>query len=258
MAICASCGNTFDPPPKSRRRTCSRSCAVALAWKDPDKSAKRRASILLARRTPESRAASTAANNRRWAKPGERERMSEWNRRRWADPAIKTSLSYSIRAAALTPERRKKASLERAAAWQDPEVRSRMMAGMIAAHQRPEHRALMSAALRARWQDPVKRLPLLAAVRRNSVLARGRPRPNRRKLHHKDIPVKKILVVKSMPAPLSKDQARSAQKARLQVLRRGGRMRPTQDLNEVIAKSSAPIKRYPTGVPKDWKPSWME
>ena len=163
--ICEECGAAFERRgPKSKRRTCSRSCAAAAAWKnDPGR---RIASIKIARRTPESRAMSTAANNLRWSRPGEREKLAEWNRKRWADGRVKRRLSRAI-SRSWTPERRAQASEIRRLEWaHDAAYRAATVAGIRRSKSSPEARALFSELLRARWQDSVWREKWTEGMRR--------------------------------------------------------------------------------------------
>lgn len=175
-STCQNCGIEFTPPPDNKaRRSCSRSCAVALAWKDPESSARRRASIEKARRTPESRARSVAANNRRWARPGEREKLSERNRKMWAKPRMRKKLSKAIRAAQGTPEQRAFYSRMRTAQWADPEYRRKTIEGIQRSKGSPEARALFSKLLRERWTDPAMRAKYTAAnANRNNPEHRAR------------------------------------------------------------------------------------
>lgn len=164
---CENCGTEFLA--YTKRRSCSRSCAVALAWKDPEKSAKRRASITAVRRRPESRAASTAANYWRWCQLGAREKMAEQSRQRWAKPRMRKKMSKAIRAAQGTPEQRAFYSEMRTAQWaNNPEYRRKVVEGMRRHHTSPEARANFSILLTERWKDPEIRAKMVAANRRNA------------------------------------------------------------------------------------------
>jgi hypothetical protein len=168
--VCAECRKSFEVPIvldtngkhrlPSKRLTCSRSCAVALAWKkDP---AKRLASLKRCKQTPEEMDRIKRHNETRWAKEGERERLSEWNRRRWAKPAVKAKLSAAIRKAQRRPEVRAAASITRMDLWRTPEYRNKNVAAIQRAHGSPEYRAKFSEMLRERWKDPVWRAKVSA------------------------------------------------------------------------------------------------
>lgn len=178
MTNCENCGKPFEPPPKNRRRrSCSRSCGVVLAWKDPASADKRRATITAVRRTPASRAASTNANNRRWALPGEREKLSERNKEMWAKPKMRKKLIAAVTAVNSTPEKRIFYSNFRRDAWADPAAREKILEAMRRSKGTPEARALFSQLLRERWNDPVMRAKYTAANHnRNSPEHRARLR----------------------------------------------------------------------------------
>lgn len=169
---CEHCGAEFEPPAKNpRRRTCSRSCAVALQWRDAAVRERRTISQSAAHRTPEARARTVATNHRRWARPGEREKLSQRNREAWADPATRERLSQAIRARQSTPEMRRFYSEMRKAMWRDPIYRARVTEIVRASHRTDEYRALFSALLRERWKDPVWREKWSAATRRRYAKA---------------------------------------------------------------------------------------
>ena len=158
---CAVCHAVFTPPPGSKRTTCGRSCQVALAWKDPEKAARRIASLKADRAKPERQAVLARLNDKRWARPGEREKLSELNRQRWASGEFNGARI----AAAWTPERRAASSEMRRRQWaQDEAYRRKTTEGIRRALQSPEYRARFSALLKARWQDPAWRAKYLAGI----------------------------------------------------------------------------------------------
>lgn len=153
MTVCASCGKPFDRPAGSQRRTCSRSCAVSLGWRNA--SPEVRAARCEANSVAQIRAGAGARlNTMRWARPGERERSAEKNRERWADPDYKARVSAAISAAHQSAEGRRVLSAAALKRWADPAIRERMLAGMVRSHQSPRHRRLMSRIRKLQWQDP--------------------------------------------------------------------------------------------------------
>ena len=152
--ICEHCNVEFDPPTaKSRRRSCSRSCAIALSWNTNRAQRVRSISAAHKRRGP----AQAEMNRQRWARPGEREKLSERNRQEWADPISRERRSAAIQRAHSTPEKRQFYSDLRRAMWRDPVYRARVTQIVRESHQTPEYRALFSALLVERWKDPVLR-----------------------------------------------------------------------------------------------------
>lgn len=253
-AACIVCGAGFALPPKrktsdKRRQTCSRSCAVALAWKNQDSRAKRIASIKAERNTPGAKARAARINRERWARPGEREKLARRNRERWADPSIREAMSAAIRAVQGTPEMRAHYSQMRRRQWaEDQSYRERTVEGIRRSKGSPEARALFSILLKARWRDPARRAKYMTAVRSNSKLAAGVPRPSRRKTNVVDVPVPQF----------TKDEKRSLERARLAVIRMAKRNRSTDaDLAAIAAAYKGPIKKYPSGAHSGWRPSWM-
>ncbi len=164
MSLCEQCGATFEPPRKSKRRTCSRSCHAALGW------ARNRGSRLASISAAQKRRSAeiVAQNHRRWARPGEREKLSQRNREAWTNPATREKLSAGIRKAQSTPEKRQFYSDMRRALWRDPAYRARVTEIIRTTHRTEEYRALFSALLRERWQDPVWREKWIAAMRRRA------------------------------------------------------------------------------------------
>jgi len=172
---CAYCGKPFEPPPKNQgKRTCSRSCAVAISWRDPVKAEKRIQSLKRVQSTPEAIQRTVDANNRRWAQLGEREKLADRNRRDWADPEHKSKRSAAIKEARNRPEQREKYSRMRTEQWTDPEYRQKVTDAVNAAYQKPEVKKKLSGLLSARWQDPVWKLRQIA------VNGMRKPRGNRR------------------------------------------------------------------------------
>ena len=126
--VCIVCLELFQRLPKSRRRTCGRSCQVALAWTtNPEK---RTAGIAASKTRPDQQEILARINAKRWADPQEHENLSIDNRERWADKTIARQRSRSIKAA-WTPEKRQKAAERKTAEWtaKSPEERQ--------AHMRP-------------------------------------------------------------------------------------------------------------------------
>src|SRR5690242_18437398 len=96
--FCENCGTSYERAKGSRRRCCSRSCAISLAWKDPEARARREASIKAACNTPENRKRITGQNYRIWDRDdGRRERLAQLSRERWSDPVYKRKVSKTIR-----------------------------------------------------------------------------------------------------------------------------------------------------------------
>jgi hypothetical protein len=177
MSICANpaCGKEFERKPTSKRTTCSRSCAVALSWRDPKAKAARSKSIKAQKATPEARQQQREQNERLWADPKQHERLSEWNRQRWADPTISAQTVASIKAA-FTDERKAAISEQRRAEWADPEIRAMRMASLRRAFSTPEWRAQFSERLKARWRDPIMREKYIRGITRFQALPANRQR----------------------------------------------------------------------------------
>ena len=117
MALeCVMCGAVYDRPRKSKRRTCSRSCAVALSWLAPGVAEARARINSISHSTPEAIERTRKVNLERWSDPKERERLSQLNEQRWGDPTYKAEVSAQIRAA-WTPEIRGKASKQKQEYW---------------------------------------------------------------------------------------------------------------------------------------------
>jgi hypothetical protein len=171
VLACKACHAEFERAPKSKRITCSKSCGVALSWRDPAAKERRASGIRAQRATPEGKANTQARNATRWARPGERERLSESNRRRWADPIAAAETAAALKAVNGSAENREKARQARQAAWDDPETRERYLEGIRRSKSDPASRERFSVALRERWKDPVWRGKLLAATRRNAKKA---------------------------------------------------------------------------------------
>lgn len=257
MALCENCGTEFATPTSNpRRRSCSRSCAVALSWKNSDTAARRQASIKAQKNTPEGRAQSTESNNKRWSIPGQRERLSDWNRERWADPKTREELSAAIKATHSTPEMRAFYSQLRTADWARPSYREKMIAAVRAHHGTPEARAKFSVLLRGRWQDPILRPKYLAGVRANAAKMKGVPRGLRKRLvvH---VPIPEMKVHRTRAEIMAE---RRVQALAMKVRRARFKSAPkstSKELVEIAARSRVTIKRYPMGAALGWKPSWM-
>lgn len=105
MLYCENCNEIYDRALKSKRRTCSRSCAVSLSWKDERARIQRTISITEAVNKPANRARISKENRKRWSRDGEREKLSALNKSRWANPEFKAKTSAAIQDA-WTPEAR--------------------------------------------------------------------------------------------------------------------------------------------------------
>lgn len=130
ILACRHCHVAFERPKKSKRRCCSRSCAIAWSWTRPGAAEKRRAGLRAERSTPEARERQSHRSRQRWDRPGERAKQAERNRRRWADPETRDAMSAALRQAQGTPERRAKYSAIRREAWADPAFREKTVAGI--------------------------------------------------------------------------------------------------------------------------------
>lgn len=170
---CAQCGKPFTVTAKLRtdnngarfpkRKTCSRTCAVALSWRNPETAKTRSAGIRKSKATPEAQAWQIEHNQKRWSREGERDRLSEQNRQRWADPVFRKKLSAAIRTSHNKPEARARFSKIMRAMWNDPGKREQWIANIRAAKSSPNARAAFSAALRERWKDPIWRVKFRSA-----------------------------------------------------------------------------------------------
>lgn len=109
MLCCEICGDAYDRPEKSKRRTCSRSCAVSLSWKNDASRSDRCAAIKEAVNKPDNVRRIVNLNHKRWTDESERERLAALSRERWADPAYKEKTSAAIREV-WTPEKREEYS----------------------------------------------------------------------------------------------------------------------------------------------------
>jgi hypothetical protein len=141
IPVCVVCHKEFERSRKSKRVTCSRSCAVSLSWKNEGTKEARVNSIKIERRTPEARARATRINNERWSRPGEREKLSKQNRERWADPEQNLKQSVAIAKAQRSPERRKAQSEAISKRWNDPGGREKLVMGRHKVLQDPDTRA---------------------------------------------------------------------------------------------------------------------
>lgn len=253
MKTCEACGKEFEAA--TTRRTCSRSCAVALSWRRMDTREKRIAGIKADRAIPERMEILRQTNDRRWAKAEEHAKLSEWNRARWADPEIKKDLSKRISAAQLAI--RDRHSANRTAAWRDPSIRARMMAGM-ARRWTPELRAWFSLALAARWRDPVLRLKYLAAVRRTAANMKGKRRLRVAPLMVVDIMMPAAKAHMTLAEIRAERQAVSNNKWRWFQMSKKVRPMTKEETRRLVEQSGVVVKRYPIGASLDWKPSWME
>lgn len=175
--ICAVCRAEYDPLPSrgeggrlrpSKRRTCSRACAIKLGWQESPNREARVAAMVASRNTPESRAKSTAVNLRRWSDPAQREKLSRQNRERWADPVMKMKMSVAIQREHSTPEKRALYSRNIKARWDDPEGRRKIQEGTKRGKNTPEAKAKFRKLMQDRWADPVMREKYTAANRKRN------------------------------------------------------------------------------------------
>lgn len=240
VSICVICGVEFAQTRKRLRdpdrKTCSRSCAVKLAWSDPEKASTRKKSIRESF-TAERKAALSEQNVARWARPGEREKLSEGNRKRWADPEFKKRTSASIATAQRTPENRKRYSDIRRAAWQRPDYRAKNIASNKLSHSTPEAKARTSAQMKMLW------VTHRATMLKNLITIASRR--------------KRIVEVKEL---VYTEKERQALRSRRFVVKKlAKRFAPVsaKELSRLAAESQVLIKRLPMGASVDWKPTWM-
>lgn len=182
---CKTCQREFMRGPKSKRVTCSRHCAVALGWVDPQKRANKIAGIKRQRATPAAKRKQAETNGKRWSDPKQRERLSEWNKKRWADPITKAELSSKIRVHHSGEKYRKKMANLRKADWEKPEYREKMTKAVRTTLGSPEYRAKFSKLLRERWQDPKMRAKFTEANKRRNDSAHRKRLSERMKAWHK-------------------------------------------------------------------------
>lgn len=166
--ICPNCRMEFERPKKSRRKSCSRSCAVALSWTDPKVRDRRVSGIKADCAKPERRAKLAELNRKRWARPEEKEKLAEQNRKMWHDPYRAARRSVSIKAAHSTPERREFYAELRRKEWADPEKRRERIEAMKAAKSTPEFKQRFRKLMEDRWKDPELRKKFVEANRRRA------------------------------------------------------------------------------------------
>lgn len=164
--VCPSCSIAFVS--ETQRKTCSRSCAVSLSWKNPSAAEKRISSIKAQKMSEESRLLSVAVNKKRWSRPGEREKLSRRSKEMWSDPVTRAELSAKIYIAQSTPEMRALYSKIRKDQWNDPQKRELMVRRIRETKGTPEARAKFSKLLKDRWDDPEGRKIYLAGVRKTA------------------------------------------------------------------------------------------
>lgn len=178
--FCAHCDREFVPPARKRstgctyysnRRTCSRKCWGAHAWRDPNKAQTRKAAMSRAQRTPKALARVAAHNRRRWSDPKEHKKLSERNRQMWADPVQRALMSQAIAEVQGSPKMRKFYSDLRKRWWKIPEMRRKMCEAATRAKSTPEYRAYFSELCKKRWRDPIWRKKWMKAVRANGLKA---------------------------------------------------------------------------------------
>lgn len=129
--ICVICRAEFQPVAK-RTKTCSHSCALHLAWQNPDMRRRHQASVK-ASRTPELRAKSSIVNRERCSKPEVRRQLSEQNKRAWRDPEIRVRRLLSIKEAwrgEKAAPRRDRQRQKKLRLWSDPEWRAKTIEAM--------------------------------------------------------------------------------------------------------------------------------
>lgn len=161
VLACAVCQREFTRKPKSKRRTCSETCHVKLAWrKNRDE---RLASLRAAGKSPKRVAALAETNRKRWADPAQHEKVSAENRRRWKDPETAAIMAAKIRLNHSKPEMRKFYSDMRKKAWQDPEYAAMVKAKSAASLREQSRRDKLRDLAKQRWADPVFRAKFTAA-----------------------------------------------------------------------------------------------
>jgi hypothetical protein len=99
MTSCVICNTEYDRPRKSKRRTCSKSCAVALSWQTPGVKEARTDGIIATKSTPEGRKRNNNGNKARWADPKQHLLLSKQNVERWRDPNYNERVGDAIAAA---------------------------------------------------------------------------------------------------------------------------------------------------------------
>ena len=109
MINCVICSSEYERPRKSERRTCSKSCAVALSWQAPGVKERRSESILEAKASPRGKVNHANANRVRWADPLQHEILTAKNVKNWRDENFRERTIQAIKAA-WTPEVRKRLS----------------------------------------------------------------------------------------------------------------------------------------------------
>lgn len=169
--ICPECRIEFERPKKSKRITCSRSCGVAMSWKNPAVRERRREALKVAQSAPQAVERTRRTNKARWSRPEEREKLSQRNREMWADPETAIKMAVAIAKAHREPARRKAQSEVIKARWNDPEGRAKLVQGIRRCKMSPKARKKCSEALKERWQDPEGRKKLAAACKENAKKA---------------------------------------------------------------------------------------
>lgn len=168
VKICPICRAEHEPPPKSKRITCSRSCANAMSWRRPGVKEQRVATLVAQRRSPEGRANTAERNRIRWSDPAQHALLSEQNRKRWADPYQNAKQAVAIQRVNAMPEKRELQRQRIKARWDDPVGREKLVGGIRKSKSTPEARAKFSKLLKERWEDPVWRAKYTAAnIERN-------------------------------------------------------------------------------------------
>lgn len=164
--VCIVCLESFDRAPKSKRVTCSRSCAVALAWaKNPEQ---RCASISIAHQRPEAQLRLAAHNKRRWAKPEEHEKIAEESRQRWADKDMRREMRDKMRETQRSPRMRRLYSVNMQLRWDDPEWKAKTLAAINSSEAVRAYRNSFGDHLRERWKKPrLRRKYTKANIERN-------------------------------------------------------------------------------------------
>lgn len=205
---CQNCSKEFET--ETKRLTCSRSCAVALSWKNPKSAASRKIGISKSKKTPEAIRQLAEHNERRWSRPGEREKLSEQNRREWANPRKRAKRSAGIKRAHGTPEKRYFYSRMREEQWaNDPEYRRKTLAGMRHRFDSPEFKLMFSNLLRERWLDPIMRAKYTDGIKRSHSTPEAKARQSAIMIKRwRDDEAFRALVAASMEVYWSKPETR--------------------------------------------------
>jgi hypothetical protein len=131
VKACVICHRELTGAKRKGTKTCSRSCAHYLAWRNPAMRAKHQASVKASRADPKVRARMWETIIAAHRTPESRAKKSETNRRSWADPEQRVRRVLSIKAAWDGDAARKARHAElKQAHWSDPEYREKALAAM--------------------------------------------------------------------------------------------------------------------------------